>query len=79
MRLSGLRDELTLVVDSFDGLSFVELSLLEPSFEELSLDELSLPEVSFEELPSDDFDFSSFLESLESWPPSEEGAWDFLA
>jgi len=67
LRLSGFRDELTRVVLSFD-----ELSLLELSLEELSVEELSLEEVSFEE-PSD-LGFSSFLESLESLPPSEEGA-----
>lgn len=79
MRLSGLRDELTLVVLSF------ELSLLELSFEELSEDELSLAELSFDEPSFDelsfdepsDLDFSSFLESFP--PPSELGAWDLFA
>ena len=71
MRLSGFRDELTLVV-----LSLVEPSLLELSFDELSVDELSLAELSFDE-PSD-LDFSSFFESLP--PPSEEeGALDLFA
>jgi len=67
LRLSGFRDELTRVV-----LSFGELSLLELSFEELSVDEAPWEEVSFDE-PSD-LGLSSFLESLESLPPSEEGA-----
>ena len=79
MRLSGLRDELTLLVLSFE-LSFAEPSLLELSFEELSEDELSLAELSrvelsFDELSFDepsDLDFSSFFESFP--PPSEAGA-----
>ena len=74
MRLSGLRDELTLFVLSF------ELSLLELSFEELSEEELSLAELSFDELSFDepsDLDFSSFFESFP--PPSEAGAWDLFA
>ena len=74
MRLSGLRDELTLFVLSFE-LSFAEPSLLELSFEELSEEELSLTELSFDELSFDepsDLDFSSFFESFP--PPSEAGA-----
>ena len=65
--LSGLRDELTLVV-----LSLLELSLGELSFEELSLEELSLSVLS-------GLDFSSFLVSFESPPPSlEAGLSDFF-
>lgn len=74
MRLSGFRDELTLVVVSFEELSFEELSLLELSFEALSVDELTLAELSLDE--SSGLDLSSFFESL---PPSEEGACDLLA
>jgi hypothetical protein len=72
--LSGLREELTLVVLSRDEPSLVELSLLELSFEAVSVDELPLGELSFE--PSD-LDLSSFFESL--LPLSELGAWDLLA
>jgi len=68
LRLSGLRDELTLVV-----LSRVEVSLLELSFDESS-EELSFDELSFDD-PSD-LDLSSFFESF---PPSELGAEDFFA
>ena len=69
MRLSGLRDELTLVV-----VSLLALSLLELSLEELSFDEPSFDEPSFDELSG--LDLSSFVESFESLPPSEVGAWD---
>ena len=66
MCLSGLRDELTLVV----------LSLPELSFEEGAVDELSLEELSLAELSG--LDFSSFLESLP--PPSEDaGTSGFFA
>jgi hypothetical protein len=74
LRLSGLREELTLVVLSRADPSLDELSLLELSFEELSVDELPFAELSFE--PSD-LDFSSFFVSLPL--PSELGAWDLLA
>ena len=79
MRLSGFRDELTLVF-SFVALSLVELSfdarsLLELSFEELSADEVTLAELSVDE-PSA-LDLSSFFGSLP--PPSEEGAVDLFA
>jgi hypothetical protein len=79
LRLSGFREELTLVF-SLVALSLVELSfdarsLLELSFEEVSADEVTLAELSVEE-PSD-LDLSSFFESL--LPPSEEGAVDLFA
>ena len=78
MRLSGLREELTRVVVSFGELSFAELSLAdlslpEPSFEELS-EEDPLSPLSFED--ESDFGLSSFFESF---PLSEDGAWDLLA
>jgi len=82
LRLSGLRDELTRVVLSFDEFSLAALSLVELSFDELSLpeacleelsDELPLSELSFDD-PSD-LDFSSFFE----FPPSGDGACDLLA
>ena len=76
LRLSGFRDELTLVEFSFD-----EPSLLEVSFEELSFDEPSFEDPSFDEAsfaePSD-LDFSSFFES--ELPPSEDaGGCDLFA
>ena len=73
--MSGLREELTLLVLSFDELSFDEPSLLELSFDELSLVELSFDELSLDE-PSV-LDFSSLFESFP--PPSELGVWDLFA
>jgi hypothetical protein len=79
LRLSGLREELTLVPSlvalSLAELSFDARSLLESSFEELSADEFTLAELSIDE-PSG-LDLSSFFDSLPA--PSEEGAFDFLA
>lgn len=75
-RLSGFRDELTLVVLSFDELSLPELSFEELSFDEPSFDELSFDELSLAELS--DLDLSSFFESV--LPLSEDaGACDLFA
>jgi hypothetical protein len=95
LRLSGLRDELTLDELSLDELSFAELSwvelgfeelsLDEPSFDEPSLDELSLDELSLDELSLDELSLEEpsdldFSSFFASLPPpSPEGVRDLLA